>query len=267
MGTQLGRHLLGAGHELTVWNRTADKTAALVVAGARGADTPQEAVDGAEAVVTALFGPPAVRDTVIGPNLLAEGTLWLDVTTVGPEDADRFRAAAGEHGVRYVAAPVLGSMGPAEQGELGVLLGGDAADVAAAKELVVLWGNPEKIREFATQREAAIGKLVANLALGVAIQGVAEALSLASDTGLDRDVTLALLAGSVLAPAVAAKKRQLSERDFDEPEFTADALRKDMELILSATLGLHAVQAVHDALESAQEDGRGGEDFSVIADV
>lgn len=267
MGTQLGRHLLAAGHELRVWNRTADKTAALTVAGAHAAQTPEEAVQGAEAVVTVLFGPPAVRDTVIGPNLLAEGTLWLDVSTVGPEDADRFGAAAREHGVRYVAAPVLGSMVPAENGELGVLLGGAAADVAAARELALLWGDPEKIREFGTAREAAAGKLVANLALAVAIEGVAEALQLASDTGLDRDVTLALLAGSVLAPAVAAKKRQLSERDFDEPEFTADALHKDMELILSSTLGLHAVQAAHDALESAQQDGRGGEDFSVIADV
>jgi 3-hydroxyisobutyrate dehydrogenase len=267
MGTHLGRHLLSAGHELTVWNRTSDKTAALVVAGARAADSAAEAIVDAEAVVTVLFGPPSVRDTVIGPNLLTEGMLWLDVTSVGPDDADMFRAAAAEHGVRYVAAPVLGSMGPAEKGELGVLLGGDAADVAAARELAVLWGDPDKIREFGTQREAAIGKLVANLALGVAMQGIAEALTLASDTGLDRDVTLSLLASSVLAPVVAAKKRQLSERDFDEPEFTADALHKDMELILSATLGLHAVQAVHDALEAAQQDDRGGEDFSVIADV
>ncbi len=267
MGTQLGRHLLRAGHELTVWNRTADKTAALVVNGARAVETPQEAVLGADAVVTVLFGPPSVRETVIGPNLLAEGTLWLDVTTVSPEDADQFAAAAREHGIRYVAGPVLGSMAPAERGELGVLLGGPAPDVAATKELATLWADPQKLREFGTQREAAAGKLVANLALAVAMEGVAEALQLAADTGLDRDVTLSLLAASVLAPAVAAKKRQLSEREFEEAEFTADALHKDMELILSSTLGLHAVQAAHDALESAQHDGRGSEDFSVIADV
>ncbi len=267
MGTQLGRHLLAAGHELTAWNRTPDRTAALVVAGARAADTAHDAIQGADAVVSVLFGPPAVRETVIGPNLLPEGTLWLDVTTVGPDDADRFAAAAGEHGLRYVAGPVLGSMVPAEKGELGVLLGGAAADVAAARELALLWGDPAKIREFGTQREAAPGKLVANLALAVAVEGVAEALQFASDAGLDRDLALSLLAGSILAPAVAAKKRQLSERDFEPAEFTADALHKDMELILSGTLGLHAVQAVHDALESAQQDGRGGEDFSVIADV
>jgi 3-hydroxyisobutyrate dehydrogenase len=267
MGTQLGRHLLAAGHELTVWNRTSDRTAALVVAGARAADTAQDAVQGADAVVSVLFGPSAVRETVIGPNLLPEGTLWLDVTTVGPDDADRFAAAAREHGLRYVAGPVLGSMVPAERGELGVLLGGAADDVAAARELALLWGDPAKIRKFGTQREAAAGKLVANLALAVAVEGVAEALQFASDAGLDRDLALSLLAGSILAPAVAAKKRQLSERDFEPAEFTADALHKDMELILSGTLGLHAVQAAHDALESAQQDGRGGEDFSVIADV
>lgn len=266
MGTQLGRHLLAAGHELTVWNRTAHRTAALIDAGAHGASDAAEAVRDAKVVVSVLFGPPSVREVILGPNLLAEGTLWLDVSTVSPDDADTFAAFAAEHGVRYVAGPVIGSMVPAGKGELGVLLGGAQADVAAAKELALLWGDPAKIRELSSQRDAAAGKLVANLALGVAMQGVAEALQLASDAGLDRDITLSLLAGSVLGAVVAAKKRQLSEREFEDAEFTADALRKDMELILASSLGLHAVQAVHDALEAAQEEGRGAEDFSVITD-
>jgi 3-hydroxyisobutyrate dehydrogenase len=267
MATHLGRHLLAGGHELTVWNRTPDKTAALVVSGAKAVDTPAEAVAGADAVVTVLFGPPSVRETVLAPDLLAAGVLWLDVTTVGPDDADSFAAVAAEKGVRYVAAPVLGSMTPAAAGMLGVLLGGAPHDVAAARELALLWGDEDKIRELDSPRSAAAGKLVANLALGVATQGVAEALTYASDTGLDRDVALSLLSGSVLGAVVAAKKRQLSERDYEQAEFSASALLKDMDLVLSATLGLHAVQATRDALEAAVEDERGDEDFSVISDV
>lgn len=267
MATHLGRHVLAAGHELVVWNRTSDRTAALVVAGATAFDSPAEAVAGADVVVSVLFGPPSVRETVIGPNLLLEGALWLDVTTVGPDDAESFATVARERGVRYVAAPVLGSMGPAAAGELGVLLGGAPADVAAARELALLWGDAVKIREVPTARDAAAGTLVANLALGVAAQGVAEALTFASDTGLDRDLALALLTGSVLGAVVGAKRHQLSEREYDDVEFSANALAKDMDLVLSATLGLHAVQATRDALEAAIDDDRGDEDFSVITDV
>ena len=266
MATHLGRHMMTAGHQLTVWNRTASRTAPLVEAGASAVASAAEAVADAELVVTVLFGPPSVRETVINPDLLGEGALWLDVTTVGPEDAE-FQATWALHkGVRYVAGPVLGSMAPAAEGVLGALLGGSPEDIAAVREVVLLWGDAAKVRELPTAREAAAGKLVANLALGVAAQGVAEALTFAADVGLDRAVALAVLAGSVLAPVVAAKKDKIAERDFDEADFTALALIKDIDLVLSATLGLHAVQATRDALEAAIDEGRGNADFSVIID-
>ena len=267
MGTHLGRHMLTAGHDLTVWNRSPDRTAALVVAGAKAAHTPAEATDGAELVVTVLFGPPSVRDTVLAPDLLAAATLWLDVTTVGAEDAAFYASWAMHKGVRYVAGPVLGSMTPAAAGELGVLLGGAPQDVAAVREVVLLWADATKVRELPRAQDAAAGKLVANVALGVAMQGVAEGLTLAADIGLDRELALAVLAGSVLGPVLRAKAQQLANREFDAAEFSAEALAKDLDLALSATLGLHAVQAARDALEAAIDDDRGGEDFSVITDV
>lgn len=267
MATHLGRHVLTAGHELTVWNRTPDRTAPLVASGATAADTPVDAVCGADVVVSVLFGPASVRETIINPDVLAVGALWLDVTTVGAEDAAFYASWALHKGVRYVAGPVLGSMGPAAAGELGALLGGAAQDVAAVRELVALWADATKVHELPRAQDAAAGKLVANLALGVAMQGVAEGLTLATDTGLDREFALAVLAGSVLGPVVTAKSRQLADREFDDTEFSAAALAKDLDLALSATLGLHAVQAARDALEAAIDDDRGDEDFSVITDV
>lgn len=267
MATHLGRHLLDAGHELTVWNRTTSRTEPLVSAGATAAESPAAAVEGVELTVSVLFGPPSVRETIINPDLFTAGDLWLDVTTVGPEDATFQAAWASHKGVRYVAGPVLGSMAPAQTGELGVILGGSADDVAAVREVVTLWGDEGKLRVVDTAREAAAGKLVANLALAVAVQGVAEALSFASDVGLDRDTALGILSGSVLAPIVAAKKGKLTEQDFTDAEFTAHALIKDMDLVLADSLGLHAVQAVRDALEAAIDDGRGDEDFAVVTDV
>ena len=267
MATELGRHMLGAGHEVQVWNRTAARTAALVQDGANAADTAAEAVAGADVAVSVLFGPQSVRDTLINPNLLTEGDLWLDVTTVGPEDAAFHASWAMHKGVRYVAGPVIGSLEPARAGELGCLLGGSPQDVAAVRELVLLWADKAKVHELARARDAAAGKLVANLALGVAMQGVSEALTYAGDVGLDRETTLSILGGSVLATALGPKEQKLHEQDYSEADFTARALIKDVDLVLEASLGLHAVQATRDALEAAIDDGRGDEDFSVLTDV
>ena len=267
MATELGRHLLDAGHEVRVWNRTSGRTAALVEAGADPADTAADAVTGVDAVVSVLFGPQSVRDTLINPNLLVEGDLWLDVTTVGPEDAT-FQASWALHkGVRYVAGPVIGSLAPAAAGQLGSLLGGSPEDVAAVREVVLLWADKAKLREMPAARDAAAGKLVANLALGVAMQGLSEALTYAGDVGLERDAALAVLGGSVLSGMLGAKEQKLHEQDFTDAEFTATALMKDLDLILDASLGLHAVQATRDALETAVDDGRGDDDFSVLTDV
>ena len=90
MGTELALHLL-PDHELTVWNRTASRTQRLAEAGAAVAGTAVEAVAGAELVVTSLFGPDAVRETVIVPSLIPDGVTWVDTTTVSPADADRVR--------------------------------------------------------------------------------------------------------------------------------------------------------------------------------
>ncbi|WP_262425636.1 NAD(P)-binding domain-containing protein [Brachybacterium sp. Z12] len=83
MGTELALHLI-ADHELTVWNRTAERTAQLAEAGAAVAETAAAAIEGAELVITSLFGPDAVRETVTGPALIPAGIPWVDTTTVSP---------------------------------------------------------------------------------------------------------------------------------------------------------------------------------------
>lgn len=115
MGTELALHLLKE-HDLVVWNRTSSKTERLVAAGATLASSPEEAVAGADIIVTSLFGPDTVRDVVINPRLIPEGVLWVDTTTVSPEDCTEFAEAVPS----YVAAPVVGTLGPARAGSLGV---------------------------------------------------------------------------------------------------------------------------------------------------
>ena len=120
MGTELAKHLIANNdYEVRVWNRTLDKTTPLVDAGATAYPTAAEAVTGADVVITALFGPKTVRSVVIEPDLIPAGIPWIDTTTVSPQDAEEFAANVST----YIACPVVGTLGPARAGKLGVYVG------------------------------------------------------------------------------------------------------------------------------------------------
>jgi 3-hydroxyisobutyrate dehydrogenase len=106
MGREMAAHLIADRHDVTVWNRTPAATVPLLDLGARAATTPSDAVDNAEVVVTALFGPDAVREVVVDAGLpIARGALWVDATTISPADATSFDAWAKSQGIAYVHPP------------------------------------------------------------------------------------------------------------------------------------------------------------------
>src|ERR1700712_4484530 len=117
MGSAMAHHLLDAGHELTVWNRTSGKAGELVEAGATEASTVGEAVGNAGVVVLMLFGPDSVREVLKeGGAPPAEGPRVLAAPTIGPEAAEEFGKPADGLRLRYVDAPVVGTTKPAQDG-------------------------------------------------------------------------------------------------------------------------------------------------------
>lgn len=263
MGRILAGHLVTAGHEVRVWNRSQGADAELVSEGAIAAATPEEAVAGAAVVFTALFGPPAVREVVLEGLDLAPGTTWVDITTVAPSDADDFAAWAQERGVAYVHSPVIGSLAPAAKRALGVLVGG--AEAARAVPYVSLWADPARLQVVPTAAAAATGKLVANLALAVSYQGLVEAVRLGRSGGLDVENVLTILNGTGLGAIAAMKGDNLRTGDFSHTQFSADLLLKDAGLMLHTTdQPLPALTAAAQALLIAQQSGHGDDDFSVI---
>ncbi|MHA7239510.1 NAD(P)-dependent oxidoreductase [Arthrobacter sp. TMS1-12-1] len=266
MGHELGAHLLRAGHDVTAWNRTASAVDALRNAGATRADSAQEAVQGADVVMTVLFGPDTVREVVLSGLGIPAEAVWLDVTTVSPEDAREFADYATAAGVRYVHGPVIGSLAPARAGTLGVLLGGTEGDVDVVEPLAALWGDAGRLRRVATPADAATGKLLANLALGVTLQGLVEALRLGRANGLDAAAVLDLLEGTGLAPIAGMKGPVITGGTFSDTQFSADLLAKDARLMLRATPDpLPAVTAVLQSLTDAQRAGAGDDDIAVVA--
>src|SRR5512135_2875083 len=267
MGRAMARHVLAAGHELTVWNRTPGHAGALTAAGAAEAASVAAAVGDAQAVVLMLSMPEAARD-VLGQVASAApaGTLVVDASTIGPAAARELAALAASHGLRYVEAPVVGSVAPAEQGSLGVLAGGSEEDYAAALPLLELWGDPARVRRIGEVGAGNALKTVVNLTLGVAMAGVGEALRLGADLGLDRPMVIDALAQGPLGFSVGQKRVMLESGSYAPVAFSLELMRKDLELALAAARReLPLTAAAARVAGEAVGAGHGGDDYTALA--
>ena len=265
LGTELALQLLKEGHELTVWNRSKAKTQTLADAGAGVTDTAEEAVTGAELVVSCLFDANAVQEVIVDPGLIPDGVAWADASTVAPKDTEVFAAAVPS----YVATPVVGTLGPARNRALDVYVGSADAEVRQRVfEVVKVWGekNPERVKQVDTPRQAAAGKLIANLALAVTAQGFKEALLFGESQGVDAQTVVEML-GSTGLEFIRNMKSPfvLGERDTAPGDFTVNAIAKDVRAILTeADMPLPAIAAALQSFEVQQENDRGNHDFSEI---
>lgn len=264
MGAPMAAHVVKAGHDLTVWNRTPKPGA---VPGAREAKSVAEAVGDAEVVVTMLYGPDAVREVLAEVVTAApRGALVVESSTIGPNAARELAADLHAKGLRFVDAPVVGSVQPATDGTLGVLAGGNPDGYAAAEPLLTLWGDPVKVRHLGPVGAGSAMKLVVNLTLGIAMSGVGEALRLATDLGLDRDDTLDVVAMGPLGISVNSKRAMLDSGDFTPTGFSLDLMAKDLELaVRAADDDLALTRAALAAARGALAAGHVGEDYAALA--
>lgn len=248
MGAPMARRLLGAGHPLTVWNRTAAKAGPLAAEGAAVAGGPAEAVRDADVVVTMLADPDALASVAeAAVPALRPGAHWIDMSTVGP-DAVRDLAARLGDTVALVDAPVLGSTDKAAAGELRILAGGAVEGVDGV--LGVL-GAVTRTGPLGT---GAALKLVVNSAVLGGVALVAECLRLADALGVDDSVARGALEGTPIGGAVA--------RAFaDGVHFGTQLAVKDLALAASASQ-LPALDAV---LEHYRKAGVPDADISSAA--
>lgn len=230
MGTPIGSRLMSAGHQVTVWNRTAWRTGGLVNRGARAAGSAAEAVAGAEVVITMLADPAAVESVLFGEHAAAaglrRGTCVVQMSTIGPA-AMMDLARRLPEGVDVVDAPVTGSVAAAQSGELTLLVGASDETVDRLSPILSELGT--------VQRCGGVGggsavKLVANAALIMAMAALADALAVVDAVGADRDVALSLLATGPLGGAV--RRARATGADF-----SIALARKDMQLALSVVSG------------------------------
>jgi 3-hydroxyisobutyrate dehydrogenase len=268
MGTQMSRRLIEDGNEVTVWNRTPERTAPLALLGAEVAASPAAAVHGAEFVVTMLARPEAVDDVLFGvdgvASTAAPGLVWIDMSTIGP---DEFRALADRlpEEVTAVDAPVRGSVPEAGAGRLQIYVGASDQVFQDVQPLLSTLGQP---RHVGSTGSGAATKLVVNLTLVASMVTFGEATVVADVLGLDPSVTLDVLADSPIGPTVRAKGANVEASEYP-PNFKLELATKDMELLdhvlRNAGVALPAADAARLWMEAAMADGAAGQDFSVVA--
>jgi 3-hydroxyisobutyrate dehydrogenase len=239
MGAAIAGRLLGLGHEVTVWNRTAGKARALASAGAKVASTPAELAAGAEFIISILSNAEAIDQAYYGEQGLLSGDisgkLYIEMSTVRPQTEMALAEKARAKGAALIECPVGGTVGPAKDGKLFGFVGGAAADVARAKPL--LDQLCRRVEHVGPVGAGASMKLAINLPLLVFWQSFGEALSLCEPLGLDPARLVDIFADTSGGPNVLKGRgpmiaAALQGRDTGPITFDVDSIRKDLRTMI-----------------------------------
>ncbi|MFC9622853.1 NAD(P)-dependent oxidoreductase [Streptomyces sp. NPDC056930] len=265
MGSGMVRSLLRAGLDVRAWNRTQAKAAPLAADGATVTETAEEAVRGADVILTMLNDGPAVAAalTAASPGLHA-GQVLLQSSTVGLDATADLARRAMDAGLVYLDAPVSGTKQPAEQGTLTVFVSGPSTARASVNPVLDAIGQ-RTVWVAETPGAASRLKLVVNTWVITMVNGIAECLNLAEGLGIAPQTFLDVMKGGPLDSAyLQGKSAALLSGDLT-PSFSVSNALKDSRLILDAAqesgVRLDLVTASVDRFARAEEAGHGGEDM------
>jgi 3-hydroxyisobutyrate dehydrogenase-like beta-hydroxyacid dehydrogenase len=235
MGGPMAGHLKRAGHEVTVYNRTAAKAAAWAAEhGGRHAPTPREAASGAEFVFACVGNDDDLRSVVLGEQGafagMAPGAVFVDHTTASAEVARELHAAAKARGLHFVDAPVSGGQAGAVNGLLTVMCGGDAEPFAAMKPVAMAFSRA--VTHVGASGAGQLAKMVNQIAIAGLVQGLAEAIAFGQKAGLDMPLVLDVIGkGAAQSWQMDNRGKTMVDGQFDFG-FAVDWMRKDLGLVL-----------------------------------
>jgi 3-hydroxyisobutyrate dehydrogenase-like beta-hydroxyacid dehydrogenase len=271
MGSRMAANLQKKGHELVVYNRTKQKADPLIANGAIWAPTPADVAKQVTIIFTMLAKPDAVAETaLLGKNgflsHLVVNSLWIDCSTVSPAFSRLMANEAKQRKIRFIDAPVGGSKGPAEQGQLLFFVGGEKEDVDEAKPLLNTMGKT--VYHLGGHGMGTSLKMTNNLILAQAMVAFSEALVLGESLGISKKALFDTLLGSpVVAPFLAFKKQKIEEGKFDV-EFSLQWMHKDMQLAAETAyetgIAMPAANLTKEIYALAMRNGLGEQDFSAV---
>jgi 3-hydroxyisobutyrate dehydrogenase-like beta-hydroxyacid dehydrogenase len=267
MGRRYAARFLDAGHETIVWNRTPEKADELVGLGADRAAGPADVARRAEAVMTIVSDPAALRAVTDGPDGIAAGadgsTTVIEMSTVGPAAISRLRdALPAETGL--LDAPVLGSLTEAEEGTLHVFVGGPEELADRWMPMLSALGTPMHVGPLGS---GAAAKLVANATLVGTMTLLGETLALADALGVSRDVAFRVLSWTPLSAQAERRRQPITTGEFPR-RFDLALAAKDARLILEAArdadVDVKVLEAAAAWFAVAEASGLGDRDYSEV---
>jgi len=275
MGAAMAQRLMSLGHEVTVWNRSKEKTQPLAEAGAKVAATPRDLAMHSELVISILTDASAIAAAYNGEaGLLSgdvKGRLFVEMSTVRPEVEEKLAKEIRAKGAALVDCPVGGSTAPAREGKLLGFVGGEANDVAHAKP--ILDQLCRRVEHVGPVGSGARMKLAINLPLLVYWQALGEALLIIESLNLDPARVIDILSDTsggpnvlkARGPAIAAA---LQGKEITPVTFDVDSIRKDLRTMIEEgrALGsaLPVTQCALSCFDEASTDGLGAKDASTL---
>ena len=242
MGYPMAGHLALAGHAVTVYNRTAAKSAAwqkeLEGAGAKAAlahaATPREAVAGADIVFCCVGNDDDLRSVVLGADGafagMKKGSVFVDHTTASADVARELSQAALQAGLQFIDAPVSGGQAGAQNGALTVMCGGDSATFERVKPVIAAFARAVTL--LGDSGAGQLAKMVNQICIAGLVQGLSEAIAFGQRAGLDMNEVLAVISkGAAQSWQMENRGKTMIEGKFDYG-FAVDWMRKDLGLVL-----------------------------------
>jgi 3-hydroxyisobutyrate dehydrogenase-like beta-hydroxyacid dehydrogenase len=237
------------------------------------AATPREVAERSETVITMVVDGPQVDEMLLGEDGAVHGarpgTLFVDMSTIGPADTRRIAAELTERGHRFVDAPVTGSAPKAEDGTLTIMVGGSEEDVESARPLFEAMGELiVHVGELGMGQQA---KVISNAVAATNCATLAQGLVLGSRTGVDLEALLKVMsAGAAASQMLNLKGRPMLEHDFT-PLFKLDHMLKDVVLCLQeareAGVGFPSAALAGELYAAGAGRGLGDQDFAAVLEV
>lgn len=270
MGRPMATNLLKARFPLVVWNRTPTKVQSLVELGAKAGRGPAHVAAETDVIITMVSQPKDVEEVVFRPDGVLDGlragSVLMDMSTVDPTTSRKLAGAVAAKQAEFLDAPVVGSVGPATEGTLVILVGGLPMTLERVRGILSAMGKT--IVHAGGIGMGSTLKLATNLMLAHLMVGFSEGLMMVEGAGVDPVRYLEVLGASTFrSPWYETKGRGLLARDFST-HFALRHMRKDLRLMstLAQELGtaLPVTAAIEQQYAQAEAEGRGELDYSAI---
>ena len=274
MGGPMAGHLAAAGHEITVFNRTAEKADAWVAAhGGAKAMSPAAAAAGADVVLACVGNDDDVRQVTLGQDgafaAMAAGAVFVDHTTASARLARELEAAAKGRGIGFLDAPVSGGQAGAEGGQLTIMVGGEAAVFAAAEPVMGIYAKAVTLMGPAGAGQ--LTKMVNQICIAGLVQGLSEALNFGARAGLDMDKAIDVIAQGAAQSWQMENRAKTMIRGVFDFGFAVDWMRKDLGICRDEAAANGAALPVTEIVDGfygrIQQRGGGRWDTSSLIDL